>query len=266
VIATIPIYLLISLAVTPVLKRRLDEKAARSMENQAFLVELIGGVETLKAMAVEPRMRRRWEEQLAGYTAAAFHASDLAGAAGHAVNLVSKVSTVALLWIGARAVIDGDLTVGQLIAFNMLAARVASPILRLSQLWQDFQQMRVSITRLGDIMNNQAETSSLEAHSNPPTIEGRITLDHTTFRYRPDGPAVLEDVSLEIAPGEVIGIVGWCSACRCPSAAVCWSTVSTWHWSTRPGCVARWASSCRTPCCSTARCARTLRWPIRRWR
>jgi subfamily B ATP-binding cassette protein HlyB/CyaB len=208
VVATIPIYLLISLVVTPILKRRLDEKAARSMENQAFLVELIGGVETLKAMAVEPRVRRRWEEQLAGYTAAAFHASEFAGAAGHAVNLVSKVSTVALLWIGAHGVITGELTVGQLIAFNMLAARVAAPILRLSQLWQDFQQMRVSITRLGDIMNNPAETPSLEAHSNPPTIEGRITLDQVSFRYRQDGPPVLDGVSLDIAPGEVIGIVG----------------------------------------------------------
>ena len=137
----------------------LNEKFNRGAENQSFLVESVTGIETLKAMAVEPQMQRRWEEQLAGYVRASFRVLSLGNWASQAVQLISKVVTAAILYFGAKAVIDGDLTVGALVAFNMLAGRVAQPVLRLAQVWQDFQQARVSIERLGDILNTQPEPS-----------------------------------------------------------------------------------------------------------
>lgn len=208
VLGSIPCYVLLSVFVTPVLRARVHEKFNRGAENQAFLVESVSGVETLKAMAVEPQMQRRWEEQLAGYVQASFKAGNLGNIANQIAGLINKVVIVLILWVGARAVIAGDLSVGQLIAFNMLAARVSGPVLRLVQLWQDFQQAGVSVQRLGDILNTPTEPSYSQNRSSLPHLAGRITFDHVTFRYRPDGAEVLRGVNLDIPAGQVIGVVG----------------------------------------------------------
>ena len=120
---------------------------------------------------------------------------------------ISKSVTVLILFLGARAVIQGDLTIGELVAFNMISGQVAAPVLRLAQLWQDFQQARVSIERLGDILNTMPEQSGGGQAGLPP-IKGAIGFEHVTFRYRLDAAAVLSDVSLEIKPGQFVGIVG----------------------------------------------------------
>ena len=208
VLASIPCYVLLSVLVTPVLKARVDEKFQRGAENQAFLVESVTGVETIKAMAVEPQLRQRWEEQLAGYVKATFSAQQVSNVAGQVAGLINKLVTVATLWFGARLVIEGQLTVGQLIAFNMLAGRVSSPVLRLVQLWQDFQQARISVERLGDILNSPTEPGLNPNRATLPSMAGRIQFENVTFRYRPDGSEILRRVSLDIQPGEVIGIVG----------------------------------------------------------
>ncbi len=205
---SLPAYALLSTFVTPVLRARVNEKFNRGAENQAFLVESIQGVETLKAMAVEPQMQCRWEEQLAAYVHAGFRAANLNNIANQAAGLINKVVVVAIVWAGARAVIRGELSVGQLIAFNMLAARVSGPVLRLVRLWQDFQQAGVSVKRLGDILNTPAEPGYDRCRLSLPDIAGRIQLDHVSFRYRPAGPGILSDVTLDIQPGEVVGIVG----------------------------------------------------------
>ncbi|CAA0117075.1 Toxin RTX-I translocation ATP-binding protein [BD1-7 clade bacterium] len=205
---SLPFYLLISVFVTPMLRTRLDEKFKRGAENQSFLVESVTGVETLKAMALEPQMQRHWEQLLASYVSAGFKANMLGNFGSQAVQFVNKITTVLVLFIGANLVIANDLSVGQLVAFNMLAGRVAMPILRLSQLWQDFQQMRISVERLGDILNTPTEPQYSPDRANPPQIEGRIAFEDIIFRYRADGPEILKKVSLEIEPGEVIGIVG----------------------------------------------------------
>ena len=149
VLASFPFYIGISAGATPLFRRRLDVKFARGAENQAFLVESVTGVETLKSMAVEPQMQRRWEEQLAGYVAASFKVVSLGNTASNCVQLVNKLVIAGTLYYGARLVIDGDLTVGELVAFNMLAGRVSAPVLRLAQMWQDFHQARLSVARLG---------------------------------------------------------------------------------------------------------------------
>ena len=207
VLATIPIYLLISMCVRPSLKDRIKEKFNRGAESQQFLVESVVGIQTLKASAVEPAMRTQWEERLAAYVRTAFDAAMLAAGGQNAIQFVNKLSSAALMLFGAKAAIDGELSVGELVAFNMIAAQVAQPVLRLSQLWQDFQQVQVSVERLGDILNTAPEqTSTASAGLAPP--KGAITLRNVSFAYRPGSQPVLKDVSIQIRPGEVIGIVG----------------------------------------------------------
>lgn len=208
VLITLPLYALVVLTVGPVLRERLNEKFARGAENQSFLVEAVAGVETLKALAVEPQMQRRWEEQLAGYIKSSFRAAMLANWGSQAIQLVNKLGTVAILFFGARMVIDGSLTIGELVAFNMLAGQVAGPVLRIAQLAQDFQQARIAVERLGDVLNTEAEPVASATRSSLPQIEGRIELDQVHFRYRADGPEVLRGVSLDVRPGEIIGVVG----------------------------------------------------------
>jgi len=208
VIGAIPFYIVLSAVVTPILRKRLHEKFNRGAENQAFLVESITGVETLKTMAVEPQMQRHWEEQLAGYVRSAFRTTTLGNLANQSAGFINKVTVVLILWIGAHLVIVGDLSVGQLIAFNMLAARISGPVLRLVQLWQDFQQAGISVQRLGDILNTHPEPSYNPNQSTLPAMKGRVILDQVTFRYNPDSPEVLRRVALDVPAGQVIGIVG----------------------------------------------------------
>jgi subfamily B ATP-binding cassette protein HlyB/CyaB len=208
VLGSFPFYIAISAGVTPLFRRRLDEKFHRGAENQAFLVESVTGIETLKAMAVEPQMQRRWEEQLAGYVAASFRVLSLGNTASQGVQLVSKVVTAGILYFGAKLVIDGGLSVGELVAFNILAGRVSAPVLRLAQIWQDFHQARLSIQRLGDILNTTAESTYAAGRARLPTIRGGIKFDHVMFRYRIDGQQVLHDVSFDVPAGQTVGIVG----------------------------------------------------------
>lgn len=208
VAGSIPFYMILSLWVTPILRKRLDEKFNRGAENQAFLVESITGIQTLKALAVEPQMQRRWEEQLAGYVGASFKAGNLGNIANQAAGFISKATTVLILWFGASSVIQGDLSVGQLIAFNMISGRVTGPILRLVQLWQDFQQAGISLKRLGDILNHPTEPGYNPGRAALPQMQGAVEFEQVTFRYGPDRPEILKNIQLNIAPGEVIGIVG----------------------------------------------------------
>ncbi len=124
------------------------------------------------------------------------------------MQLISKVATALTLYFGARLVIEGSLSVGELVAFNMLAGRVSQPVLRLAQVWQDFQQARLSIARLGDILNTPAEPSYTASRSIMPAVAGAIKFDHVTFRYRVDGAEVLHDINFDIPAGQIVGIVG----------------------------------------------------------
>ena len=208
VLGTIPLYIILSVYITPILRARLHEKFNRGAENQAFLVESINGVETVKSMAVEPAMQRKWEQQLAGYVRASFRANNLGNIAGQTASFINKATVVAIIWIGANLVMAGTLTIGQLIAFNMLAGRVSGPIMRLVQLWQDFQQAGISVQRLGDILNAPTEPSYNPNRTTLPKLAGNIVFDNVNFRYRPDTVEVVRQLSLEIPAGKTIGFVG----------------------------------------------------------
>ncbi|TPM07081.1 type I secretion system permease/ATPase [Mesorhizobium sp. B2-3-11] len=208
VLGSFPFYIVISAGATPLFRRRLDEKFARGAENQAFLVESVTGVETLKALAIEPQMQRRWEEQLAGYVAASFRVLSLGNTASQTVQMVNKLVTAAVLYFGAQMVISGQLTVGELVAFNMLAGRVSAPVLRLAQIWQDFHQARLSVARLGDILNTPPEPTFNPGRAALPAMRGEVTFEHVSFRYRLDGPEVLQGIHFSVPPGQIVGIVG----------------------------------------------------------
>ncbi len=153
VLLTLPAYVVVSALFTRPLRARLDEKFERGAANNALLVESIGGIQTVKASAVEPQWQDRWEKQLAGYSSASQRVINLSNAGSQLIQLISKLSLASILYFGAEAVIGGELTVGGLVAFNMFAQRVSAPVLRMAQLWQDFQQVRIAVERLGDVLN-----------------------------------------------------------------------------------------------------------------
>ncbi|MEJ7686955.1 MAG: type I secretion system permease/ATPase [Variovorax sp.] len=212
VLAALPVFFLASWIVTPLLRDRLEDKFSQGAENQTFLVETVTSMETLKSHAVEASWQREWEHRLGGYVRAAFDAGQLGQATNQFIGLVSKTLVVVLLYFGARQVIDGALTVGALIAFNMLASRVNAPILKLASLWQDFTQMKVSIRRLADIMDAPAEPAFRPGRSTPPVVLGRVTFEHVSFRYAPALPEVLSELNMEIEAGEIVGVTGMSGA------------------------------------------------------
>lgn len=208
VLASIPLYIFLSVLITPVLRARLDSKFQHSAINQSFLVESVTGAETVKSLALEPQLQRQWEDQLVNYVTSSFRAQHLNNLGAQAAGFINKLMTLGIIWWGAQLVMRGELSVGQLVAFNMLAGRISGPILKLVQLGQDFQQAKLSIDRLGDILNTPREPGFNPHRSTLPTLKGDVRFEHIRFRYRPDGPVILDGLNLHIRPGEVIGIVG----------------------------------------------------------
>ncbi|WP_319830065.1 type I secretion system permease/ATPase [Psychrobacter sp. FDAARGOS_221] len=206
VLLSLPFYIMWSIFISPILRRRLDEKFARGADNQSFLVESITAINMIKAMAVSPQMTDTWDKQLASYVNANFRVTTLATIGQQGVQLIQKAVMIITLWFGAHLVISGDMSIGQLIAFNMLSGQVIAPVIRLAQLWQDFQQVGISITRLGDVLNSPTE--NYKGRMSLPEIKGDVSFRNIRFRYKPDAPIILNNVSLDIKQGEVIGIVG----------------------------------------------------------
>ena len=207
VLCSLPIYALITIIASPALRLKVEESFNRGAESQSFLVEAVGGVETIKALAVEPQLVKRWDNLLASYLHTLFDLKNMAALARGAIELVSKLLGVGIIWFGAKEVMEGQMTLGQLIAFNMLSNNVSAPILRLTQLWQDLQRTGVAVDRVGDLLNAQPEVQA-SVRADLPPIQGRVDFEHVSFRYRPDGPEILNDISFSIQSGQVIGIAG----------------------------------------------------------
>ena len=207
VLASIPFYLLIAFLIRPALRQKVSEQFNAGAATQQFLVESVFGIQTLKAAAVEPILRNEWEDRLAAYVKTSFQAVMLSNLGQNAIQYVNKATTALVLFFGAKAVINSDLTVGGLVAFYMIMNQAAAPILRLSQLWQDFQQVQISVQRLGDILNSAPEVKRL-ASANLPPMRGAIKITGLSFRYRANGADVLKDVNLDIPAGQVLGIIG----------------------------------------------------------
>ncbi|MDX9896746.1 MAG: type I secretion system permease/ATPase [Desulfofustis sp.] len=208
VLISLPFLFSASFIATPLLRDRLEDTYASGAENQSFLVETIAGMETIKAAAAEPRLREKWEARLAGHVKNGFRSGHLANLVNQSTAFASKGLTVLLLYFGAKEVLQGNLTVGQLIAFNMISSRVVAPIVRLSQIWKEFQQVRVAVARIGDIFRCLPEPGFDPNRVSLPRLKGDVVFDRVTFSYQVDRSPVLSDVSFSVRAGEVVGIVG----------------------------------------------------------
>lgn len=207
-LASIPLLALVSAIVTPLFRARLDEKFNCGAESQSYLVEAVTGAQTIKSFAIEPTVQKKWETLLADYTTAGFRTTILSGNAGAIAKLIQRIFDILILWYGARLVMVGNLTIGQLVAFRMLAGRVSEPVMRLVQVWQEFQQTSISVERIGDIFNSKEESTPDSAKTRLPRVQGHIEFEKVCFRYAVDGPEVIHDMSFVVRPDTVVGIVG----------------------------------------------------------
>ena len=208
VVLIMPFFVILNLVVAPIYKKRINDRFLVGAESRSFLIETITGVQTVKSSGVERNFIQRYEEILARYVQSVFSVVNLANIAGCIGMFIQQIFNLAILWVGAIYVMDNNITVGELIAFQMMAGYLIGPIMRLVNMWQYFQQTRVSMERLGDIMNEETEPAFNPGRTTLPSLKGEIELDNLTFRYTPEGKNVLDKMSVKIAPGMKVGIVG----------------------------------------------------------
>ena len=192
---------------TPKLRARLEDKFQMGARSNSYLVESITGISTVKSLAIEGSMQRLWEDFLAKYVKSSFELSNLSNILSGIANALSKLMTLAILYLGVGLVIENKLSVGQLIAFQMFAGQFSAPIMRLVGLWNEFQQALLSVDRLGDILNTPKEQENGNAIT-LSEIKGSVKFDNVSFKYSPNSPTVLQNFSLEVKPNNSIGIVG----------------------------------------------------------
>ncbi len=206
-LAVLPLFAILTLIATPILRNWLNETFNRSADSQSFLVETITGIHSVKAHAAEPAARVRWEGLFARFIRTGFKASTTSNISSNIGDFLTNFSSLLILWFGAKLVIDQKLTIGQLVAFQMLSGRVTAPLLRLVQLWQSLQQVLLSVDRIGDILNVAPEAESGTGLV-LPSLKGQVSFDQVFFRYRPNTEPVLRGISFNVQPGQFVGIVG----------------------------------------------------------
>ncbi|MEA5601288.1 peptidase domain-containing ABC transporter [Nostoc sp. UHCC 0252] len=207
-LSTIPIFIFITLIASPTISRQLRAKAERNAETQSYLVEVMSGIQTVKAQNIELRSRFSWQERYARFVAAGFKTVVTSTLANSTSNFLNKLSSLLVLWVGAYLVLQGELTLGELIAFRIISGYVTSPILRLAQLWQSFQETALSLERLSDIVDTPQEGETDRYNIPLPAIKGAVKYENVSFRFGTSGPLQLSNVNLEFEPGKFIGIVG----------------------------------------------------------
>lgn len=208
VVTSIPVFALLSLIITPLFKKSLDEKFNAGAKAQSFLVESVNGIQTVKSFALESAFEEKWGELQAEYVKAGYKTSMISSTSGTLANFIQRIVDLIILVKGAQLVIEGGFSIGQLVAFRMLANRVSGPVLRLVQLWQEYQQANLSVKRIGDIFNSPVEQMSKSNVESLPTLQGKIKFEKVRFRYRMDASDVLRDMSFEIGQNKIVGLVG----------------------------------------------------------
>ncbi|MEX0603950.1 MAG: peptidase domain-containing ABC transporter [Marinobacter sp.] len=199
---------IISISIAPALRRRLNEQFQLGARNQAFLVEYITGMETVKSLQMEPQLRNRFGDYLASYLGSSFRARNLFNTYNVSANTLEQIQSLAILCVGAWIVMTTNtMTVGMLVAFQMFASRLSQPVLRLVGLWQEFQQANIAVKRLGDVMDAPAEPYSLTP-SRAPGGKGQIEIQSLGFRYADDRPPLYRNLNLTIKPGTAVALTG----------------------------------------------------------
>ena len=208
VLLILPLFVLLNVVVAPIYKKLINERFLIGAENRSFLIETLTGVRTVKASGLEAGFIGKYEDMLARYVKSVFSVVSLANVAGSIGMFLQQIFTLAILWTGAVYVMAHEITVGELIAFQMMAGQLIAPVMRLISMWQYFQQTRVSMERLGDIMNEEREPAFNPGRTTLPNIKGQIALEHVSFRYTEEGGNVLENFGVSIGAGMKVGIVG----------------------------------------------------------
>ena len=206
VVAALLLQLAAALAATPLQRSALRERQDRSRSNQSLLAETLLGIETVKSLAMETAQQRRWDTQLATYALAQDRAQRISNIAEQSGELIGKLMTAVLLWHGAQQVIAESLTLGQLIAINLIAARISAPVMRLGRYWLELEGARLAYGSLKDLFSIESETRRRRPPM--PAIRGDVEFDRVSFAYSPEGPFVLEGATLRIDAGEVVALVG----------------------------------------------------------
>ncbi len=208
-LVTLPLCILLTTAISPIARRQLRVKAERNARSQSHLVEVIAGIQTVKAQNVELRSRWKWQERYTSYVMAGFKTVITFTTANSGTTFLNQISSLLVLWVGSYLVLDGKLTLGQLIAFRIISGYVTSPLLRLTQLWQNFQETALSLERIADILDTPMESDEIDRGNIPmPMIQGNVKFDNVSFRFAATGALNLDSVSLEFPAGKFIGIVG----------------------------------------------------------
>ena len=207
-LAIIPVFVVLTLIFSPTIRRQLRVKAERNAETQSYLVEVLTGIQTVKAQNIELRSRWQWQERYARYVSTGFKTVITSTIASTSSAFLNKLSRILIIGLGAYLVLDGQLTLGQLIAFRIISGYVTSPIMRLAQLWQNFQETALSLERLADIVDHPEEAEEDRSNIPMPAIEGKVKYENVAFRFKKTGPLQLNGVSLEVEPGTFTAVVG----------------------------------------------------------
>ena len=208
-LGTVPLYVLMILFIAPIYRKLIRHQAQFAARTQSHLIETLGGIQTVKAQHFELNSRWRWQERYSGQIAEGFKSVVLGSSAGEIGNFLNQLSSLLIIWVGVYQVVNGDLSLGQLIAFRIIAGYVTGPILRLSSLWQGFQQVGISMERLADIVDQAPEAGERDADQiSLPPIKGNVSFDALKFRFATQGPMQIDGVDLSVEAGSFIGIVG----------------------------------------------------------
>ena len=208
-LSTVPVYVIMILFIAPLYRRLIRSQAQYAARTQSHLIETLSGIQTVKAQHFELNSRWRWQERYSGQIAEGFKSVVLGSSVSEIGNFLNQLSSLLIIWVGVYLVVKGELSLGQLIAFRIIAGYVTGPILRLSSLWQGFQQVGISMERLGDIVDQVPETGENDTNQiSLPPIKGDVRFENLSFRFSQQGQYQIDGVDLEIKSGSFIGIVG----------------------------------------------------------
>ena len=209
VVAVAPVLMVINVVASPILIRLIKESNGYASSAGAFLYEVASGIRTVKSQNFEVEARWQWLERYRKYTSSRFQLTRLGSLIGEGARLVSNLSDIALIVVGAMLILANKLSLGALFAVKILSAQVVGPLLRLSSLYQGFQEMRVAVSCLSDVMLAMPEVGEEDLQAIPlPPIQGHVRFEEICFRYGQRGPLILDHINLEIQPGEFVGLVG----------------------------------------------------------
>ncbi|MEG4021863.1 peptidase domain-containing ABC transporter [Microcoleus sp. S13C4] len=208
-LAVVPILGLMIVLINPLVLRLIKQRNMRFADSQSYLVEVVSGIQTVKAQNIELKSRWEWSSRYAKYITASFKTIITGTTAGTVSSFLNQVGNLAQLWVGAYLVLGNQITLGQLIAFRIISGNVTGSLLRFVSVWQSFQEVSMSIDMLKDVVDTPTETSDEDRSNIPlPAIQGQVTYEEVSFRFLESGPLQLANVNLEFPAGSFVGIVG----------------------------------------------------------